>query len=216
MTFQEIQNDVADRWGLANDGIALTRIGRFINQRYRELASSLGLQTTVRATAQAATIVGNRSLTFLCEKLYAVYDASVTPVRVLTLATFDQLRNGMVATDPAQTYAIQLMGASTVTIFLDSVPATSYTLTADVEINLTDLSGTQTPAFPADYHDILVRGAMADELERMEKPDLSALQNAKVEKRVAELRLYLVKSAYFDVFQGQTARPRRWVNTVIS
>lgn len=201
MTFQDIQNDVIDRLGVEYDGKILARTGRFINQRYREVVSGVGLQTAVRTLAMANTVVGNRSVTFPCEKLFAVFDPSVTPPRVLGERSFDELRNLTIGTDPPLQYAIQVMQATSVTIWLDCTPASVYPLQADAEVNVLDLTGTQEPNFAADYHDILVHGALADEWESTDK---GRLHEQKFEKRLAELRYFIAKSAYGKLYQHKT------------
>ncbi len=95
------------------------------------------------------------------------------------------------------------MGASTVTIFLDSIPATVYALHADALVNLSMLSGTMVPAFTQDFHDILIYGGMATELDKMEKYDLSAKKEKQFEQRLSELRLYQASSAYMDIIMGK-------------
>ena len=203
MTFTEIQTEIADRLNLTSTA-ALTRIGRSINERYKELASSIGIKTIERTTATANTVVGNRSLAFTCEKIMSVYNTAFTPPMVLDEFTFDELRNQVQGTDPPQAYAIQLMGASTVTVFLSSTPATIFALTADVLVNLATLSAAAVPAFTEDYHNILVYGGMATELQKMEKYDKADIQEKKYEKRLAEYRLYIAVSAYLDIYQGKT------------
>src|SRR5438067_386533 len=169
MTFAEIQTEIGERLNLTS-ATAVARIGRSINERYRWLASSIGFSTIQRTTASATTSIGNRSLAFGptptgVEKILSVYNTAYTPAMVLGEQTFDELRNSPIGTDPPQQYAIQLEGSSSVTIFLDCTPATAYALTADVLSNLATLSGTNVPAFTEDFHDILVYGGMATELE---------------------------------------------------
>lgn len=283
MTFTQIVAKIADRLNLTS-AAALTRVGEYVNERYRETCSSVGLQTSVRTTATASTTIGNRSLVFTCEKILSVYNNGGLPVvsitrsgstatatvtahgyvtgsaifitgaveteynggftiTVLTANTFtftvtgapatpatgtitvelqqtqwvlgeqsfDTLRNlPVMSSSPAQQYAIQAMGASTVTIFLGSIPSTVYILSADVEINLTDLSGSGVPNFPADFHDLLIKGGLASELYKMEKYDLSSVQEEKFEKRLGELRLFIAKSAYIDIYQGKSRRNGWW------
>lgn len=122
---------------------------------------------------------------------------------ILTERSFDELRYMPLGTDPPQNWAVQLMGASTVTVFVDSTPASAYILNADVEMNITDLSGSQIPAFPQDFHDILLKGGLADELYKMEKYDLSDVQEKRFEKRLGELRLFIARSGGLDVYQGK-------------
>jgi hypothetical protein len=123
--------------------------------------------------------------------------------RILNERSFDEIRYMPLQPDPPQNWAVQLMGASTVTLFLDSTPSTAYNLNADVEVNITDLSGTNEPAFGQDFHDILIKGGLADELYKMEKYDLSDVQEKRFEKRLGELRLFIAKSGGLDFYQGK-------------
>ena len=214
MTFTDIVSEVADRLDLSSTQ-ALARIGRSVNERYREIASSIGLQTLVRTVVSATTTVGSRSLTFTnVEKLYSVFNPAFDPVVVLEEQTFDELRNQSEGVDPPQAYAIQLMGASSVTIYLDTVPSTAYVLSADAESNMATLSGSMVPAFAEDYHNLLTYGAMATELDKMEKYDLSQKQEDRYEQRLAALRMFIAKSAYLDLYQGKTS-PDRTQNRLI-
>ncbi len=123
---------------------------------------------------------------------------------ILGERSFDELRYMALSTsDPAQNWAVQNMGASTVTVFLDSAPSAAYVLNADVEMNITDLSGSQIPAFSQDFHDILIKGGLADELYKMEKYDLSDVQEKRYEKRLGELRLFIAKSGGLEIYQGK-------------
>lgn len=207
MTFTDIQTEIADRLNLTS-AAALARIGRSINERYRWLASSIGFDTIERRTASASTVIGDRSLTFgpaptKVQKLLSVFNPAFTPPQILNQVDFDELRNQSIGTDPPSQYAIQLMGADSVTIFLDSIPATIFSLSADVMSNLATLSGVQVPAFAEDFHDILVYGGMATELDKMEKYDLSAKKEAQFEGRLSDLRMFIAKSAYLDIIQGK-------------
>ncbi len=203
MTFTDIQTEVADRLNLTSSA-ALARIGRSINERYKWLASAIGFSTIETQTISANTVIGNQTIVFTCEKILTVFNPAFTPVQVLAEALFTELRDEIPGTDPPQRYAIKLAGASTVTLFLDCIPATIYALSADALVNLATLSGTQIPAFPEDYHNILVYGAMATELEKMEKYDLAARQENRFETRVSDLRYYQMKSAWLDIYQGKS------------
>jgi hypothetical protein len=278
MTFTAITATIADRLNLTS-AAAITRVGGFVNERYREVCSGIGLVGSVRTTTSATATVGSRYLTFTCEKVFNVYDQfgrAVTSItRVLQVATittpfahgyqtgtvvtiagalqaeyngnfaitvlstttfsiivtgspatpatgtitvetqviqrilkeraFDEIRFSPLQFDPPLNWAVQNMGASTVTIFLDCAPATAYILNADVEMNITDLSGSNVPAFSQDFHDILVRGGLSDELYKMEKYAMAKEQETKFEKRLGELRLFIAKSGGLDVFQGKMA-----------
>ncbi len=191
-------------------GPSLARIGRSVNEKYRALASSIGLQTTARGVATATTVIGNRALTFgptptAVMKTYAVYDATVSPVRMLSEISFDEMRNAVLGTSQARRYAVQNMAATTVTIRLDATPTTAYVLTADVEVNLATLSGVQVPAFAESFHDLLVYGGMSIELEKMEKYEMAKAQSARCEARISDLRMFIAKSAYREIYQGKTS-----------
>lgn len=280
MTFDAIVAKVADRLNLTSTA-ATTRIGEEVNDRYREIMSGVGLQTSIRTTTTKQVTAGNRLVVFDCEKIfnvfnnygrsvtsitrssttatvttsidhgyttgdsvviagatqtdyngvfaitvtgdttftYAVANSPATPATgtitvelqqtqwVLGERTMDELRLlPVMSGDQPQNWAPQNIGASTVTIQLDAMPSTAYILNADAEVNITSLSGSQVPGFPQDFHDILVRGGLADELMKMEKYGEADVQENKFEKRLSELRLFIAKSNGLDIFQGRTGR----------
>jgi hypothetical protein len=204
MTFSDIQAEIADRLNLTSVP-ALARIGRSINERYKWIVSSCGLITASRGVTTATATIGSRSLVFQAEKVLSVFNPAFTPPFVLTERTFDELRNSIIGSDPPIEYAIQQMSGSTVTVFLGSVPATSFALNADTETNQMTLSGTMVPGFAEDFHDILVYGGMSTELEKMEKYDLADRQEQRYAQRLSDLRFFIAKSAYLDIYQGKTA-----------
>ncbi len=184
---------------------AITRITLSINDHYREVLSGVGLQTSVRTTVSANSGIGNRSVIFVAEKLYIVMDPAYTPPRVLDERTMDELENNQLGTEPPTAYAIQNMGANTVTIFLDCTPSSVFPLIADAQISVVDLIGNQVPNFAADFHDLLYRAGMMDELEHMEKYDFAEVQERRFLSRLSELRYFIAKSAYLRIYQGKTA-----------
>jgi hypothetical protein len=200
---------IADCYGLKSDE-ALARIGTNINLRHREIVSSLGISQVVKGTtATATTTIASRFLTFgptpvAVVKVVAVYDTvtSATHPPVLDEISRDQMLNEGVVSDPPTKYCIYTMGERSVTIRLNSVPATAFVLTADVEGNTSQLSGADSPAFDEDYHDILVNLVKADELEKAEKYDKAAAKLKQAEMRKGELRLQIAKSAYKELKQG--------------
>lgn len=203
MTFTEVVSEIADRLNLTETK-SLTRIGRSVNDRYRWLCSTVGLQTSMRTTAVASTVVSSQYVTFTSvEKLYSVYNTTYNPPQVLSEVTVDELRNMPLGADPPLAYAINTMGATSVTIKLSCIPATIYVLGADVQSNITTLSGTNVPVFPESYHDILVYGGIATELEKMEKYPLAQVNEAKFQQRLSELRYFISISAYKDIHAGK-------------
>jgi hypothetical protein len=177
------------------------------------LSSSLGLQTSRRTTATAATSAGVATLTFTLEKIENVYRTASGKRQVLEEISYDEWRNANVhlnASGEPRRYAIQNQGASTVTIVLDPVPSAIETLSADGLANASALSGSNVPAFPADFHDALVFGAIADEYDKLEKPVQATKYEQLFEQRVSDLRFFLAKSGYLSRKQGQTSDVRRW------
>ena len=208
MTFTDVVNEVLDRLNLTSAN-ATTRVGRSINEAYKTIASTIGVQTIERVNGITAnTVIGSRNITFTCEKILTVYNTNFTPYLVLDERTEDEMRNETLVTDPATEYAVKLMGASTVTLELNSAASSIYTLTADAMVNLGTLSGVQVPAFSEDFHNMLVYKSMQIELEKMEKYDKAEKQEQKYEKRLAEYRLYIAVSAYKILVQGKTSIDR--------
>jgi hypothetical protein len=219
MTITDITNKVADRLNLTSTQ-ALTRITDSANIGYRKAASSCGIKLIERTIGVAATtVIGNQSLTFSAatttpstnvQKILSLYNTAFTPIMVLDEVSFDTLRNELPQTDPPAEYAMQSSTSNSVTVFLNSIPATNYALTIDCMANLSTLSGTMVPALPEDFHDMLVDYALAIELHKMEKPELAVVHMSGstdnpglFEQRLSELRYYYACSAYNDIYQGK-------------
>jgi hypothetical protein len=125
------------------------------------------------------------------------------------------MRNRPLSSDPASFYAVVLVGAASVTIKLNCVPATIYALTADVLSTEATLTSTDVPAFAEDFHDILIfygqwREALkqqnweaANRYEEMYHGprDMDGQHRG---GRLAEYRYYLALSAHKKVYQGKT------------
>ena len=216
MTFDEIVQKVADRLNLTSAD-AITRIGEAVNDRYREVATTLGLATTARSVAVGFTLVDEPYMTFGdvddgVQKIISVYDDSTTPPRMLDEYTFEDLRDlgKPVAGWPPKRYAIARSDAFSVTILMDVIPdEDDLELTADTLENTIVLSGSDLPLFPEDYHDLLVHGAMAVELYKMEKPQLAERREQQYEKRISDLRMFIAKSAWLDQYATKT-HGRTW------
>lgn len=210
MTFTEIVATVAKRTNLTSDE-ALARIGDEVNERYKWLATSIGFNTVARRVATALTSTTHRYLTFGpgsdilgVQKVLSVFNTAFNPPMILGEITFDQMRNQVPGTDPAQQYAFAEMGAKAVKIWLGCQPATAYVLSADVLASVQTLQGGDEPAFSENYHDILIYGAMAAEYDRLEKVTQASKKEKQFEDRLAELRLFIAKSAYLNIYQNRT------------
>lgn len=211
MTFDQIVTDIKDRLNLSSTE-ATTRIGRACNRKYRIITSAIGMQLSRRATVQKTVTIGVSTVTFTnCEKIINVVNRAVSPYRTLDEVTLDELQEDMPFTNGAgpTKYAIQSHTADTVTILINRVPQTAYTLYADVHQAISDLSGSQEPAFPESFHDIIIEGVLADELRKMEKPALATIAQREYERLLSDLRMWIAKSGFLEIYQGKTANQLR-------
>jgi hypothetical protein len=207
MTFDEIVAQVQAQTNLTS-AESTTRVGKNINARYRRITSAIGINLSRRTTVQADVTIGVSTLTFLaCEKIINVVDRSATPYRVLTECTVEQLRQEQPASNAtARKYAIIGVDAHAVTVLLDCVPQTAFTLYADAYGRATTLSGSLEPAFEEDFHDILYYGALAEEYRKMQQPANAREAENNYEARLSDLRMFRTKSSYLDIMQGGNTR----------
>lgn len=201
MTFTEIATEVSAQLNLTSTE-ATTRIGRMINLRYKRVVSSLGLDTSKRTTSTVNPTVGSAEITVSnYTKVTRVTDITVTTnADPLDEVTWDELREIYAAAgDEPTKWATKRVNGTTVVLAFDvTFETTGPDLRVDgYEISST-LSGANVPAFPEDFHDILVWGVMADELLKMEKKDIAVHAEKMHEKRLSELRLFLAKSLYME------------------
>lgn len=212
MTFDEIVSEVCERLNLSSDE-SKSRIGREVNSRYRRITSSIGLQTSRAATISQQATIGDRNMTFSnIEKLFAVIDKT-DPKQdtVLEQISPDEMHITPLRNEPPRHYAITNENENSVTIEMDCIPTTQFTLYADVLSTLTTLAGNQAPDFPESFHDILVFGAMSDEYRKMEKLAFYKECEKDYESRLSDLRMFIAKSAYADIYQGRyNSKNFRW------
>jgi hypothetical protein len=207
MTFSELVLAVQSRFNLTSTESA-TRIGVTFNDRYKRITSAIGINLSRRTTVQANVTVGVSTLNFAaCEKIINVVDRSATPYRVLDECTVEQLRAEQPSSNATpRKYAILAVDAHSVTILLDCVPQSAFTLYADCYGRASTLSGSQEPAFEEDFHDVLLHGALADEYRKMEKPAYARESEALYQERLSDLRMFRTKSSYLDIMQGGNTR----------
>jgi hypothetical protein len=207
MTFDQIVTDIMDRLNLSSS-VAQTRIGRAVNRKYRLVTTAIGMDLSRRATTQATVTIGVSDLVFSnTEKIISVTNRTSTPYRRLSQVTLDELRQSMpfsTSNSPSK-YAESSVHADSVTITLNVIPQTAFTLYAEVQTAVSDLSGSNEPAFPESYHDVLIEGVMGDELRKMEKPQLATLAQNEFQRILSDLKMWMAKSAFLDVYQGKTA-----------
>lgn len=211
MTFDEIVAEVCEKMNLTSDE-AKSRVARNVNTRYRRATSSIGMQPTRFVQVSATAIIGNRVLTFAgIEKIIAVIDkSSGVDIPVMQITT-DEMHITPIKTDPPRKFAVQRMHNGGVDIIVNTIPASNFVLYADGHVVTGTITGTQSPDLPESFHDILVFGAMADEYRKMEKVQLAHDSEEDYERRLSDLRMWIAKSAYLDIYQGRyTGNNFRW------
>lgn len=226
-TFDEMVQDVAKRLNLTSPE-ALQRIGERINERYKKVTSSIGLITSRRQTRDFeidpvtpanstsgvdATDLPNLTI-FGFEKILRITrtDDDTGGVTILKKVTFDRVENINQQTDRLpHAWADKRMGSGFVVITLDSYTA-GDPFTLHVEgYDITDvLADDAEPVLPTDFHDILIEGAMADELMKMEKLQLSTIREQKFESRLSDLRMFIAVNGYQDIYQGKDRPNQLW------
>jgi hypothetical protein len=213
MTFDQIVDKVMQKLNLTSAD-AKARIGERVNELYRTVTTSIGLQTSrlkekevsldptaVGSTLPYVTVVG-------LEKVFTVrlHIAGQRP-KLLNMLAYDDIKSTQSDSVPNQNplnWAEFRVGANTVTILLDAFPSTQAFILEFEGLEIADtLSGSMTPAFPESFHDLLVEGAKAEELYKMEKPSLAQMAEEKFKQRMSDLRYFLAKSQWMDVVQGQ-------------
>lgn len=118
-----------------------------------------------------------------------------------------------VRTEPPTKFSIFSVTQTGVTIMLDCNPTTTFTLYAQGVADTTSLSNNDSPAFPESFHDVLIHGVMADEYRKMEKREYSRESEMEFERRLSDLRMFLAKSAYLEIYAGKTAKSDGWWDT---
>ena len=207
MTFTELQTEILDRLNLSSTD-AQTRVGRAINRIYRKVTTAIGLQLSRRTTTTANTTIGSSSVTFAnTEKVITVVNRNVSPYRTLQEVTLDEIQEdqAFASGDAPTMYAVKSHTSDTVTVTINRLAATVFALHADVHQAVADLSGSNEPAFPESFHDVIIEGVMADELRKMEKPALAKIAKDEYESTLSDLRMWIAKTGYIDIYQGKTS-----------
>lgn len=217
MTFDEIVEEVMDRLNLTSED-ARTRIERRVNDRYRRVTSAIGLQTSRRLVQDIEydpTDVDSELPLITVAGIQKVHNIKIEDddggVTLLKEITFDDMTSKPTNSAQPRAWAYKLIGNDEVVLQLDAYPTTAFTLKIEGHENAIDLVGDLEPYFPEDFHDILVEGAMSDELRKMEKMQLAQIAESNYERRLSDLRMFIAKSAYLDIYQGKNKPNRYWL-----
>lgn len=203
MTFNAIKAAIKD-YCLLTSADADTRVATAINRHYRRITSTLGLDVTRFVTRSTTTTNGVATVQFTeIEKIDRVIDATDSDaIRLLTEVSLHDIRSSQPGTGDPVRYAIQTVDADAITIRLDTLPQTSYSLQADGWTTLSDLSGVQEPVIPESFHDILIWAVIAEEMLKKEKLQLSSMFSQKADDLLKDLRFHLADSPTKDTRQA--------------
>jgi hypothetical protein len=187
----------------------------FLNDRLREVQSSLGLAATRRGLTTVATTAANSFSTITSiAKVIGIVDTTdlKRPLREVTVHEIRQKDPASEVTGLPEDYAIFKHLADSVQVLWYPQPDAVYTLSVDALLAGTELSAnSDEPTFPEDFHDLLVHAAEADAWRRLEKDMMAESAERRFEKRLSELRYFIAKSAYLhqaprDRYNGLVGR----------
>jgi hypothetical protein len=205
MSFDEIVTEITAHLNLTSSE-ATTRVGREVNWYYRSVTTSCNLDTARRKTISSDTVSGTHEVTFFnCEKIEAIYDTATDNPRLLIEATYDELRMfrpQIVGGNPWR-YAIKSTEDNNIIVYLDREMSAVHTLEADVWRRVDTLQDNESPSFPESFDDVLIHAVIALEYRKMQKGPEAKVAEDMYQKRLSELRQFLVKSAYIRVQQNQ-------------
>lgn len=210
MTFLQIQDQIMKRLNLTSSE-ARARIKDEINDKYRELTSSVNLKRTRFSNVNVAVTGGTPTVTLSnVARLNTLYDPVflLNTLKQIPLERIREMDAAQSATGIPDHYAIVGHNASSVTIVLYPVPSANNTLKADVLALASDLSADgDVPVFPEDYHDILVDAVLADEYYKLEKDSLGDRAEQRATKRTSDLRYFIAKSAFLHTVPQDRGAP---------
>lgn len=202
MDYVTLQNRVLGRLNLTST-TARDRVKDEINTRLREIQSSVGMAQTRFGSVNFVTTSGSSTVTASgIAKLGTLYDPTIlkAPLNETTVERIRALNPDGSVVGPVTDYAVEQIVDDSVTLLLYPVPTSAQTLKSDCLLAGVDLvADSDVPTIPVDFHDVIVRAVLYDELAKMEKMAPLALAELKnYTDRMGDLRLYLAKSAYLS------------------
>jgi hypothetical protein len=160
-----------------------------------------------RVSSTFAVVTGTRLQTITgVEKVIAVTVLDSNNRDPLAQLLYEEMLYRVPTTGVPTAWAVKRVGASSSTLLFDSSFASATNLTIVGEEVASTLSGAQVPAFSESFHDILVYGALADELRKMQKLTLARDSELDYERILSELRHHLAVSAFTDIVQGKESK----------
>ena len=153
MTFTELVSEASNRLNLTSSE-STVRIGSYVNQRYRRLTSSLGINTSRRSTVTVPTVNGQEQYDIALENIefsYSTASGHRRQIFKLPYATLRQRNTETPQTGDVRHYAIYSQDSDSITIAVNPIPTAVYDIIFEGLVSASTLSGTDIPAFPADF-----------------------------------------------------------------
>lgn len=226
MTFDDIVDMVCLDLNITSPS-SITRVGTHVNRRYQQVMDALGMNVFARVSFDLELEPGTRTQTLdetttpVVQRIVSLYrqgDASdnLCPLDELT---FEEMQHEIPGTGDATKWSRVRMGPTSTTFMLNSTVPDGQTLMVEGEEHASVLADDDVPAFTESFHDVLVFGAKADELRKMEKFPLAKefegdernpSGSYNFQGRLAQLRLKSILMQHGNIVQGkQAARARR-------
>lgn len=202
MKLEDLEHRVMSRLNLTSAD-QRARVRMELNDRYREVQSSLNLGRTRRASKTFTTVSGTATVVASgVSLLETLYDTTILkrPLEEVPLSWIRERDAAASVTGTPEVYAVQSHTNDVLTLRLYPKPDAVQVLSADVLATGTDMTeADDEPSFPSDFHDILVHGALADEYMKIEKArPLAEAEERKFEKRLSELRLHIARGQWLS------------------
>jgi len=204
VTLLEIQTELARETNKNASTLDATTKARFlaaINRQYRRLASLPGLQHLRDTTTTFASVNGTAEYQLASvAKVNRIFDtANRRLLQPMSMAQYRQLSPDSSTEKGTPTFWIweSYSGSSTPTfdLYLWQTPSAALTYTADITSVLTALSADgDIPILPADFHDLLFLGSLADEYRHLDDSRLTVAERA-YREREAQFKYWMHETA---------------------
>lgn len=198
-----------DRLNLTSED-AESRIVKRVQDRYRRVTSSNGLVTSRRVSRtyvidpDVVTILPDFRIEGMNKVLRIVRVVGTASRALVDELSYDDVTSRNLSAGTPNNWGVKFIGGSYVIITFDRTAEESFTIEVEGVANLGVLSANDEPMFPEDFHDILVEGAMSDELRKLEKADLAGIAENNYKERLSDLKMFIAKSGYLTMYQGKS------------
>ena len=197
-------SDICGRLNLVS-AEAIARVGQELNDHYRRVTATIGLEPLRYVTRSMNTTLGGDTVTFTgIEKIDRVFETSADGhVYVLKPVSVAQLRESPYLGGDRYSYCVLHQTADSITIQLPGQALGVTTLYADGWSTLANMAGSDRPAIPESFHSsILCNSVIGDEYLRKEKPELADRFFLMADAALKELRFTLADAPPIDWRQG--------------